>query len=160
MTSCNDSPVTVEENLKSETALSQLGSVSPPIQTTATATLLRMEPVSSVERPGGTIINEFTSFWDVTGDWEGLFIGENRQTIHRNGSITGQAFFNFEGSVLGHEGTLRIRFDGHFKKDGSFLGKLAILSGTGELANLRGQGKNIVNGPGVTDATFLIQFAP
>ncbi|NGP77369.1 DUF3224 domain-containing protein [Balneolaceae bacterium YR4-1] len=159
-TSCKDAPITVTDDLETETALSLLGSTNTPIQTTTTATLIRIEPVSSVELPGGTIINEFNSFWEVTGDWEGIFIGENRQTIHNNGSITGQALFTHEGSVLGRDGTLKLRFNGHFKKDGSFQGKLAILSGTGELANLRGQGKNIVTGLGVTEATFFIKFAP
>ena len=52
--------------------------------------------------------------------------------------VNGIGVINFEGTVEGKMGTLVIKFVG--KKTGEWYGTWVILSGTGELENLRGQG--------------------
>lgn len=145
-------------------AFSTHGSGGPPIETTFSATLVGFEPESPTVLPSGTVLNEFTNSFESEGDWEGTFRGDfrspNGQTIHKNGVITGRANFTFEGTVLGREGTVESRFLGHTKADGTFIGRFTILSGTGELANLRGHGTNVVVGPGEIEGTVLVHFAP
>lgn len=160
--SCSADTSLMEPNLAApgDPALSTLGSGGPPIETTFSATLVRVEPVGQTVLPSGTVINEFATFWESTGDWEGTFVGDNRNTIHKNGVVTGQVFFTFEGAVLGSEGTLQIRFQATTKADGTFKGRVAILRGTGELANLRGHGTNVVVGPGEIEGTVFVHFAP
>jgi hypothetical protein len=170
MTACSETvaPIsdsaTVTDDLKIEqyslNAPSTLGSAGQPIETTFSATLVRFEPESQTVLPSGTVINEFATFWESMGDWEGTFVGDNSNIIHKNGVVTGQAFFTFEGAVLGFEGTLQIRFQATTKADGTFKARFAILSGTGELANLRGHGTNVIVGPGEIEGTVFVHSAP
>lgn len=145
-------------------AFSTHGSGGPPIETTFSATLEDFDLVSQTVLPSGTVLIEFTNSFESTGDWVGTFRGDfsspNGRTMHKNGVITGRANFTFEGTVLGFEGTVELRFLGHFMADGTFTGRSTILSGTGELANLRGHGTNVVVGPGEIEGTVLVHFAP
>jgi hypothetical protein len=82
--------------------------------------------------------------------WTGTFSGTSYDTftVIKHDAVPGPPSFvnvigviNFEGSVEGKEGTLVIKFVG--KKTGEPLmwyGTWVILSGTGELENLRGRG--------------------
>jgi len=77
--------------------------------------------------------------------WEGTFDGtsvdEYKGVIHPTGAWNADGVALFDGVVGGREGTLVIEFVG--KKtdaEADWSGKWVILSGTGELANLRGQG--------------------
>lgn len=82
-----------------------------------------------------------------TGTFEGTSTEDGKVVIHCNGAWSFNAIVSFEGSVAGKSGTLKMSVVG--KRPNAFSdweGKSVILSGTGELAQLRGQG--IWWGPG------------
>jgi hypothetical protein len=141
-------------------SLASLHNGGRPIETFFAASLVDVELVSMAELPSGTVIQEAVLTWEASGDWVGTFVVPVRQVFHRNGVTNGTAFFTFDGTVLGFQGTVEMRHAGTFRPDGTFKGNNAILRGTGELANLRGQGKNIVVEPGVIEGTILVRFAP
>ena len=76
-----------------------------------------------------------------TGTFEGTSTEDGKVVIHCNGAWSFNAIVSFEGSVAGKSGTLKMSVVG--KRPDAFSeweGKSVILSGTGELAQLRGQG--------------------
>lgn len=97
-----------------------------------------------------TIINERKAdgntfkYGEETATWSGTFVGTSYDVfvvvVHPSGLATcPYGLINFVGTVNGKEGTLVINFVG--QKPGSiWYGQWVIISGTGELANLRGQG--------------------
>ena len=77
-----------------------------------------------------------------TGTFEGTSTEDGKVVIHCSGAWSFNAIVSFsEVAVGGNEGTLEMSVVGR-RPDGSsdWEGKWVILSGTGELANLRGQG--------------------
>jgi len=82
-----------------------------------------------------------------TGTFDGISTEDGTVVIHCSGAWSFNAIVSFEGSVAGRNGTLTMSVVGS-RPDGSadWEGKYVILSGTGELDNLRGQG--IWWGPG------------
>ena len=78
------------------------------------------------------------------GDWTGDFVGASEMVvsgvIHSKGFITFEGVINFDGSVLDKDGTLIIRYTGVVTSAGEIISQWVIQSGTGDLANLRGQG--------------------
>jgi Protein of unknown function (DUF3224) len=80
------------------------------------------------------------------GTWAGTFNGtsveDGKVVIHRTGDWSFNAIVHFTGTVEGKAGTLEMSVVG--KKpagtDTEWEGLWVILSGTGELANLHGQG--------------------
>ena len=87
------------------------------------------------------------------GDWSGDFVGVSEMVvsgvIHSKGFITFEGVINFDGSVLNKDGTLIIRYAGKVTSAGEIISQWVIQSGTGDLANLRGQGTlSGVGGPG------------
>lgn len=159
-TACDVTPATEPETDVLRATASTNESVSPVTETTYSATLVDFELVDHTVLPSGTVITESNTYWESTGDWEGTFVGDNTQTNHKNGVVTGKAEFTFDGSVLGSEGTLEIRFQATTKADGTFKGRATILSGTGELANLRGHGTNVATAPDQIEGTVFVHFAP
>ena len=102
-----------------------------------------------------------------TGTFDGTAYDVFTMTIHSKGFITGRGRTLFTGIVLGKSGTLRIQWVGNTKNDeGMWWFVWIILSGTGELANLHGQGTCWGPGPagpgvwGGVDYTGNIFFAP
>lgn len=82
----------------------------------------------------------FTSVQEWSGDWEGTntFVGK---AVVRDGFASGnvQAIGTFVGTVLGKEGTVTLMGRTIFREDGEFaIDQYTILSGTGELENIRG----------------------
>ena len=97
--------------------------------------------------PGGnTFFDTYEDSW-----WEGSFKGTSYDEcvviIHRSGRWTYRATGYFEGSVNGKKGKLTMRLTGS-RPDGEsdWSGHWVILSGSGGLKNLRGQGT--FEGPG------------
>ena len=84
-----------------------------------------------------------------TGTFEGSSTEDGKVVIHCSGAWSFNAIVSFEGSVAGRTGTLTMSVVGS-RPDGlsDWEGKYVILSGTGELASLRGQG--IWWGPGAS----------
>jgi hypothetical protein len=89
---------------------------------------------------GNTFLKTFEE-----GKWTGTLSGtsteDGKVVIHRNGDWSFNAIVSFEGTVDGKSGTLEMSVVGK-RPDGApeWEGKWVILSGTGELATLRGQG--------------------
>ncbi len=76
-----------------------------------------------------------------TGTFEGTSTEDGKVVIHCNGAWSYKAIVSFEGYVDDKYGTLKMSVVGK-RPDGlaDWQGKSVILGGTGELANLRGQG--------------------
>ena len=94
----------------------------------------------------------------IYADDDALFTGTFKGTgydiftlrIHPEGFTTGKGQTLFTGEVLGEKGTLVIQWVGNTKNDlGWWRFEWTILSGTGDLANLRGHGTSW--GPGPAD---------
>lgn len=77
----------------------------------------------------------------LPGTFQGTSTEDGKVVIHRSGAWSFNAIVSFEGTVDGKEGTLEMSVGGD-RPDGSadWEGRWVILSGTGELATLRGQG--------------------
>jgi len=106
-------------------------------------------------------IDEFTGTFKGTG--EGVFTLQ----IHPEGFATGSGRTLFDGKVLNKKGTLVIQWVGNTENDlGWWWLEWTILSGTGKLANLQGQGTGWGPGPadldvwGGVDLSGKIVFAP
>ena len=84
------------------------------------------------------------------GTFDGISVDEYKGVIHSTGAWNAMGVALFDGFVGDREGTLVIWFVGK-KQDmlADWSGTWVILSGTGELANLRGQGTWW--GPGAPD---------
>lgn len=75
-----------------------------------------------------------------TGDFEGTSTEDGKVVIHCNGKWFFKAIISFEGQVEGKSGTLKMLAVGNRPSaTADWVGKSVVLSGTGELANLRGQ---------------------
>jgi len=85
-------------------------------------------------------------YGEEIGTWTGTFVGTSfdyfELVVHPSGFVTCQGQINFEGTVNGDKsGTMVILFVGKKNLEiNLWSGKWVILSGTGDLANLRGKG--------------------
>ena len=77
---------------------------------------------------------------DWTGDFEGSAHAYFTVMAHKSGWKNVQLLTTFTGTVDFKSGTLVLRLFGKKPLDGEWYGQWVILSGTDELANLRGQG--------------------
>jgi hypothetical protein len=92
------------------------------------------------EAGGNTFLKTFEEgLW--TGTFHGTSTEDGKVVIHRTGAWSFNAIVSFQGEVHGKSGTLEMSVVGK-APDGTsdWQGKWVILSGTGELATLRGQG--------------------
>ena len=102
--------------------------------------------VDSRTAGGNTFLNT-TEVATWTGDFEGTSTELGRVVIHSSGMWSFNARSSFQGSVNGKTGTLEMLLVGKRADENSlWAGQWNIISGTGELANLHGQGK--WEGPG------------
>lgn len=115
----------------------------------------------------GNVFISAVEYDKVTGTLEGTGEGVFTLEIHPEGFDTGQGRTLFTGSVLDNEGTLVIQWVGNTKNDqGWWWFQWTILSGTGKLANLQGQGTGWGPGPagldewGGVELSGKIVFAP
>jgi hypothetical protein len=101
-----------------------------------------------------------------TGDWTGTFEGTDHAVFFAEKNPAGTIVYLpygvifFEGEVNGKYGTLRINFGPAVKKGNPMLwsGPWEILSGTGELENLHGQGTWWETEPTHIEYTGWIRF--
>lgn len=85
-----------------------------------------------------------------TGGFEGVSTEDGLVVIHSSGLWSFNAMVSFVGTVDGKSGTMEMSVNGTRPDESSdWAGRWVILSGTDELANLRGQGKWW--GPGAPD---------
>lgn len=108
---------------------------------------------------GNTIV-----YVEEHGTWTGDFVGTSKMVvsgvIHSKGFITFEGVINFDGSVLNKDGTLVIHYTGKVTSAGEIISQWVIQSGTGELANLRGQGTFISGEDYDVDYSGQIHFEP
>jgi len=102
--------------------------------------LLPGYPVTTKVAGGNTF-----RYGEEEGTWTGTFDGTSEDyfevIMHPSGFVTCQGQINFDGTVNGKSGTMVILFVGKKNLEtGLWSGKWVILSGTGDLANLRGKG--------------------
>jgi Protein of unknown function (DUF3224) len=94
--------------------------------------------ISSRSADGNTIVTQIQTFND-TGVISGTETDTVTFTFHADGTFTLRADVAFTGTVAGRPGTLTQRFQGTGNPV-SFQGQIETLGGTGDLANLRGEG--------------------
>jgi hypothetical protein len=94
--------------------------------------------ISSRSADGNTIVTQIQTFND-TGVISGTETDKVTFTFHADGTFTLRADVAFTGTVAGQPGTLTQRFQGTGNPV-SFQGQIETLSGTGDLANLHGEG--------------------
>ncbi|MFQ5838130.1 MAG: DUF3224 domain-containing protein [Thermoplasmata archaeon] len=129
-----------------------------------------MAPVDSLEVTKIADGNLFISAVEIdefTGTLEGNGMGTFTVVVHPEGFATGNGRTIFTGAVQEKAGTLEIQWTGNTRNDlGYWWFHWVIVSGTGELANLRGQGTGFGPGPagpgawGSADLSGKIHFAP
>ena len=116
--------------------------------------------VDSARLAGGNLFLKVTE----TGIWEGGFEGTSTMVVsgvlHSNGYLNFQGVIYFDGSVLGKVGTLVISYTGKVTPTSEIISQWVIQSGTGGLANLRGQGT--FSGVGAIDLLYSgqVHFKP
>ena len=95
---------------------------------------------------------------DLSGPLLGTWTTTDEKIVfHPNGLLNFQETDHFVGTVAGRSGTLDVQFVGTGNAATTFEGQFAILSGTGDLANLNGQGTML--GDSTTGAaTYMIQY--
>jgi hypothetical protein len=114
------------------------------------------EHVISVRTAGrNTIITSSitTCFHDT---FEGTWVGTERDVIHPNGTLTGQASGVFSGTVNGRSGTCVFSLEVSITRNGDVT-HWVVDRGTGDLAGLHGQGtfqNDIEHGPGCPGSGF------
>ena len=96
--------------------------------------------VDSRTADGNTFYNT-TEVATWTGDFEGTSTEVGRVVVHSSGAWSFYARSSFQGSVNGKSGTLEMVLVGKRADENSiWAGQWNIIGGTGELANLHGQG--------------------
>ena len=104
---------------------------------------------------GGNIFMSATEHDTFIGTFSGAGEGPFTVTIHPKGFLTGIGRTTFSGSVGEKSGTLVIQWTGNTRALGKWDCKWVILSGTGDLANLRGSGRGVETAPG----SFLLELS-
>jgi hypothetical protein len=100
----------------------------------------------------GNVFISAVEYDKFTGTFKGNGEGVFTLQIHPEGFTTGQGRTLFTGKVSGKKGTLAIQWVGNTKNEkGWWLFEWVILSGTGKLANLQGQGTGWGPGPAGLD---------
>ena len=115
--------------------------------------------ISTRSADGNTIVTQIQQFTD-TGVISGTETDTVTFTFHADGTFTLRADVAFTGTVAGVPGTLTQRFQGTGNPV-SFQGQIETLGGTGELANLHGQGTFVGSSTtGVGTYVFHYHFDP
>ena len=120
--------------------------------------------IISVREAGDNTFIYATEHDTFHGTFEGTGEGPFTVVVHPEGFMTGRGrtVFTPTDTVMGKSGTLVIQWVGNTKTLGRWKCMWVILSGTGELANLRGQGIGVETEPGsfTLDLSGKIVFAP
>jgi hypothetical protein len=118
--------------------------------------------IVSQREAGGNLFIYATEHDEFHGTFEGFGEGPFTVVLHPEGFMTGRGRTVFTGTVDGKSGTLVIQWVGNTKTLGRWKCMWVILSGTGELANLRGQGIGVETAAGsyTLDLSGKIVFAP
>ena len=134
----------------------------PPTSGSGTFTLLS-SVVTNVSTVGPNTILKTTDTYALTGSFSGTQVCDSVTGINSTGGSVFKSTCAFTGSVDGHAGGTTSLDVGTGAADGSFQGHVAVLSGTGDLANLRSQGTfEGVSTPTTANGTYSVKnhFAP
>jgi hypothetical protein len=107
-----------------------------------------------IRQADGNIFIEQAIRQTLTGTFTGTAAQTSFTEVHASGEV------NFHGTetcrcvVEGRAGTLVFGFSGTGEPSGAFEGHFVILSGTGGLSNLHGQGSIMGPGPGSVSGTY------
>jgi len=115
------------------------------------------------ETPKGVQYASGTHDGTWTGTFEGSSVDDWGAQFWPDGTYWIGLAISFEGTVNEKEGTLEILFTGSLRSpDGTPSGKWVIISGTGDLANLHGQGtwSYDFDAEGVRYSGIVKQFIP
>jgi hypothetical protein len=121
---------------------------SQPVPATFNST--DCEHVISVQSSGPNTIITTSGTGCFHGTFEGTSVGTERDVIHPNGTLTGQASGVFSGTVNGRSGTCVLSLVVSITPNGDVV-HWVVDQGTGDLAGLHGQGTTLdatENGPG------------
>lgn len=107
---------------------------------------------------GGTLFGAFEGTW-IHDEWMVVHLASGKATLHGVWDTPDGVIFNGD-----KEGTVHVRYWGTVDlATGVFQGRWVILSGTGELANLRGRGTvwaPDIDHPGCAGYTIEYHFDP
>lgn len=133
---------------------------SAAVPTLATGTLTRQSSafLAPPETADGNTFLQLQNAWTMTGTFEGILVSNPAVIIHPDGVVTFDEIATFTGAVAASSGTFVWRSAGTSTTSG-LVGHLSILSGTGDLANLRGEGTFELHGPTGTYSIYYL-FAP
>src|SRR5882724_7587801 len=95
--------------------------------------------ISQQSRGPNTIITLDITACLHDGTFEGTLVGTERDVIHPNGTLTGQARGVFSGTVNGRSGTCVLSLVVSITRNGDVT-HWVVDQGTGDLAGLHGQG--------------------
>ena len=94
------------------------------------------------------IVHQWGGCGNLFGIFEGVWIHDEWMVVHPNGKATVKGVWDTPSGVTFNTpggpflGTLHVRYTGTVDlATGAFHGQFVIISGTGDLENLRGQGK-------------------
>ena len=117
---------------------------APAFATTPTLVKAYMDYTPSIvdsRTAGGNTFYNTTEVATWTGDFVGNSTEAGRVVVHSSGMWSFNARSSFQGTVNGKAGTLEMLLVGKRADENSvWAGQWNIISGTGELANLHGQG--------------------
>ena len=95
-----------------------------------------------IKESGGNQFFDLTEAGIWTGTFKGTSVDYGPVVMHRSGATSFKGIVDFDGEVDGKTGTLMIKVNGRKPNPtADWKGSWVILSGSGELSNLHGQGK-------------------
>ena len=118
---------------------------SPPTSASGTFTTTSAT-FNNARSDGGNTIYDLTATVSYTGTFSGTSIVQGTLIFHADGSANFHDVETFTGTVNGKSGTVTFNLAGTGSvapPAGSYQGTQAIVSGTGELANLHGVLKQV-----------------
>ena len=130
-----------------------------PTEGSGTLQVIDLTPGDGRLAGPNAVFSEANTF-TTTGTLLGTLVCQVSGLVRPTGEGTAHATCTFTGTVQGHSGTAALRVNETFAGD-SAQGLFVLAEGTGDLANLHGQGSftlNFVTGAGSYSGRF--QFAP
>lgn len=113
---------------------------TPTFTANGTFTILNTT-TTNTQHVGQNTIYSYIQQGADNGDVTGTYTDEETFTLHPDGTGAFSGTATCTCTVEGKSGTYTYSFNGTSKPDGSFQGQLVVFQGTGDLANLRGQGE-------------------
>ena len=143
-------------------AMLQIASATPPTPATGTVTVTSFTP-TEVRNANGNTITDFTQSTNSIGNFTGTTEDIGTIVQYPRGDFNFKIRSTFTGTVDGKSGTMVFEVVGKGEggiPGGTIRSKFVIISGTGDLANLHGQGNlEGISGVGAT-YSGLIHFDP